>query len=100
VDNALHVYVKESRRGGKIIPRILQPLDAKLQESDIFERIAVNDFMTNMSIAQRYSYLLNMQQGMETPIFSFNLFSRGGSGAGVNPRVIWRLPPQDKKGGT
>jgi len=33
---------------------------------------------------------------MSFPIFSYTL-SRGGSGGGVNPHVVWRLPTLDKK---
>ena len=51
----------------------------------------VNDFMTCMTNSQRHNFLLKMHKGMSDPIFSFT-WSRGGSRAGVNPHVIWRVP--------
>jgi hypothetical protein len=67
-----------------------------LEEVSEYEMIDVNDFMTEMTSNQRHQYLLKMQAGMSSPIFSYT-WARGGSRAGVNPQVIWRVPLEAQK---
>jgi hypothetical protein len=71
-------------------------LNTKLLQSDVYERIDVTDFVSDLSVRQRHEYLLKMQEGLVAPFFSYTL-SRGGSRAGISPHVIWRLPPQSEK---
>jgi len=98
VDNALKVYIKEARRADKAIPRVLESLNEKLQESAVYEKIDLTDLVKDMPIRKRHEYLLKVQEGLSVPFFSYT-WSRGGSRGGVCPHVIWRLPPQsDSKG--
>jgi len=95
-ETALHVYVREPRRGDKYIPALLRPLNNRLQQATEYEMIDVNDFMTGMTNDYRYKYFLKMNEGMTVPIFSYT-WSMGGSRAGVNPHVIWRGPLKSEK---
>jgi hypothetical protein len=72
------------------------PLNAKIVESSEHEMIDVNDFMTDMSQNQRHRFILKVNEGLSVPIFSY-YWSRGGSMAGINPHVIWRIPLQLNK---
>ena len=95
-DNSLHVYVKEPRRADKTIPPHLRPLNKRLESALEYEMIDVNDYMEDMSRMQRHRYILQMQQGLSFPIFHYT-WTWGGSRAGVNPHVIWRVPPLSDK---
>ena len=52
---ALHVYIKEPRRADKPILPLLQSLNSKMVESSEYEKVDVNDFMSNMSHNQRHT---------------------------------------------
>jgi len=94
--NALKMYVKDPRRADKAIHPILRPLNTKPGSALEYEMVDLNDYMGDMSRSQRYMYLLLLQQGMSVPIFHYT-WSWGGSRAGVNPHVIWRVPPLSEK---
>ena len=47
--NALLVYIREPRRANKPISSVLHPLNSKMVESSEYEKVDVNDFMTDMS---------------------------------------------------
>jgi hypothetical protein len=96
--SSLHVCITEPRRANLAIPSILRPLNRRLEESEEYETIDANDFMTDMTNNQRRRYLLNMHGGMSCPIFCFT-WARGGGRAGVNRQVIWRVPPTTNKTG-
>ena len=76
--NALLVYVKEPRRVDKPIPPVLMPLNAKIVEISEYEKIDINDFMTDMSQNQRHRFILKLNEGLSVPIFSYYL-SKGGA---------------------
>jgi hypothetical protein len=71
-------------------------MNQRLEQATEYEMIDVNDFMIGMSNDQRYRYLLKMNEGLSEPIFSYT-WSKGGSRAGVNPHVIWRVPLKTEK---
>jgi len=96
-ENALHLFIKELRRADKIIPSILRPLKARLDEAKKYEMIDVNDFMIDITNNQRHQYLLKMRRGMFCSVFIYT-WAREGSRAGDNPRVIWRVPLQPNTG--
>jgi hypothetical protein len=90
-ETALHLFLKEPRRADTSIPAILRPLNTCIQQSPEYAMIDVKDFMTCMNNSQRHYFLLTVHEGMSVPIFNYT-WSRGGSRAGVNPHVIWRVP--------
>ncbi len=90
-ETTLHLFVKEPRRSDRSIPAKLRPLNIRIQQSAEYEMIDVIDFMTGMTNPQRHNFLLKMHEGMSDPILSYT-WSRGGSRAGVNPHIIWRVP--------
>ena len=65
---ALHVYVREPRRGDMSIPALLRPLNNRLQQAAEYKMIDVNDFMACMTNDHRYKYLLKRKEGMTIPI--------------------------------
>ena len=52
--SALHLYITEPRRADKIIPSVLLPLNARVDEAEECEMIDVNDFMADTSNNQRH----------------------------------------------
>jgi len=96
VDNALKLYAREPRRADRVAPPVLRRLNARLENALEYDIIDVKDYMDDMSRSQRHMYLLQMEQGMSVPIFHYT-WSWGGSRAGVNPHVIWRVPPLSEK---
>jgi len=95
-DNSLHVYLKEPRRVDKTNPSHLRPLNKRLDSAIEYEMIDVNDYMEDMSTMQRHRYILQMKQGLSFPIFHY-MWTWGVSRAGVNPHVIWLVPPLSDK---
>ena len=93
--SALHLCITEPRRAELVIPSILMPLNTRLEESEEYETIDVNDFMIDMTSNQRRQYLLKMHAGMSCPIFSYT-WARGGSRAGVKIQVILAYPLTSK----
>ncbi len=83
--------LKEPRRVDKAIPSILWRLNTKLETAREYEMIDANDFVEDMSRLQRHRYLMQVQQGMSVPMFHYT-WTWGGSRAGINPHVIWRVP--------
>ena len=78
-ENALHVYIKEPRRAYKPILPLLKSLNSKMVEKSEYQKIDVNDFMSNMSHNQRHTYILKMREGLSIPIFSY-YWARGAVG--------------------
>jgi hypothetical protein len=95
-DNALKSYVREPRKANKNITPVLRRQNTKLENAIEYDIVDVNDYIEDMSRSQQHMYLLQMQQGMFVPIFHYT-WSWGGSRAGVNPHVIWRIPPLSDK---
>jgi hypothetical protein len=94
--NALHVYIKEKRRADRAIPLVLQAIDKKVQDVANYIMIDVNEFMGNFSTMQRHKFILQLQQGLSVPVFYYT-WTWGGSKAGINPHIIWRVPPESEK---
>jgi hypothetical protein len=89
-ENALHVYVTEPRRADKPIPPALIPINRRILNADEYDMVDVNDFLADLSRMQRHRFLLNLHQGLSVPIFLYT-WAWGGSGAGTNLHVIWRI---------
>ena len=90
-EKALQLYIKEQRRAASAIPLALQAMDTQVQNVDENVTIDVNDYMPDMSRMNRHRFLLHVQQGLFAPIFCYT-WIWGGSTAGINPHVIWRVP--------
>jgi hypothetical protein len=59
--SSLHLCITKPRRANLSIPSIiLRPLNRRLEDSEEYETIDVNDFMADITNNQRRRYLLNM----------------------------------------